>query len=150
MSSRITRSAARLAGDVPPTAVDQPPSTADSTSTPSNSRKRKAPAQSDRFLELSVPSNNKARSNTQFKKQKTALESPSSPKILRSRQRGANKHVHMAKPGYADSPSLISYSADLGKGHRQATFVIKNCLHRQQQRPPTKNLLDGARKLYQK
>lgn len=96
MSSRVTRSATKLAAESVSVAAT-PANTAAAAQPPPKSRKRKALLDRDPSPDNTVDINNST--PRRAKKQKVVAEASSTPTLPKSRRRGAQQPVTMAKPG---------------------------------------------------
>ena len=98
MSSRVTRSATKLAAESSSAAAN--PASSSATHPPPKTRKRKThpdrEPSPDTILDTDTPT-----SSRQAKKQKLASEL-STPTFPKSRRRGGHQSVTMAKPGYVN------------------------------------------------
>ncbi|CAD6567774.1 MAG: Ubiquitin fusion degradation protein 4 [Alectoria sarmentosa] len=97
MSSRVTRSATKLAAESSSAAATPANTLAGAQPLP-KSRKRKTPPDRDPSPDITVDTNNPT-SPRRAKKQKIVAEASSTPTLPKSRRRGAQQPVTMAKPG---------------------------------------------------
>ncbi|KAI9046191.1 HECT-type E3 ubiquitin transferase UFD4 [Aspergillus affinis] len=102
MSSRITRSAARLAADTPPP-TNSAPSPAIPAAGPAPSRKRRAPARSDRPADASGQPNNSSPPR-KTKRQRRAA-SPQAAAGSAAPRRGTRTRPTMSQPGPSSRPT---------------------------------------------
>jgi E3 ubiquitin-protein ligase TRIP12 len=103
MSSRVTRSSARLAAD-PPAAIATPLPTNPLAAPSTTSKKRKAPARPDSSLAQTSTETTPQSSTRRSKRQKVAdtppQRSPTAPQPRTSRRRGAVTETAMSNTGY--------------------------------------------------
>ena len=143
MSSRVTRSATRLAEGSSSAAATPTPGPNPPAQTPTKSRKRKAPDPD--------PSPNNAsgkpvkHSGSRSKKAKVSAEPPSPPKA--SKPQRSKQSKGMAKPGYEVSSSVLATMLTHLSVHPQATPVSKKSLHHRHPRRLVGNLRVVERKL---
>lgn len=99
MSSRVTRSAARLAADSPPS-VESGPSSSSPAAGSAPSRKRKAPARRDRSPDSSERPN--PQSPLRKSKRQRRVTSPRATNLPAASRRGTRNHPAMSHPGYVE------------------------------------------------
>lgn len=99
MSSRITRSAARLAADSPPS-VESGPSSSSPAAGSAPSRKRKAPARRDRSPDSSERPN--PQSPHRKSKRQRRVTSPRATNLPAASRRGTRNRPAMSHPGYVE------------------------------------------------
>ncbi|KAE8356457.1 hypothetical protein BDV28DRAFT_102951 [Aspergillus coremiiformis] len=101
MSSRVTRSAARLAAEPPPPATSGPPPAIPAAGS-APSRKRKAPARSDRSVEASGQPNPSPPRRAK-KQRRAASPQPAAPSA--APRRGTRNRPAMSQPGPSSRPT---------------------------------------------
>lgn len=99
MSSRITRSAARLAADSPPS-VESGPSSSPPAAGSAPSRKRKAPARRDRSPDSAERP--KPQSPHRKSKRQRRVTSPRATNLAAASRRGTRNRPAMSHPGYVE------------------------------------------------
>lgn len=98
MSSRVTRSATKLAAESS-SAAATPANTSAAAQPLSKFRKRKAPPDRDPSPDTTIANKNTT-APRRAKKQKIVAEASSTPTLPKSRQQGAQQPATMANPGY--------------------------------------------------
>ena len=104
MSSRVTRSATKLAAAAESSSAAASPANTSAAAQPlPKSRKRKTPPDRDPSPDNTLDTNNPT--PRRAKKQKVAAEALSTPTLPKSRRRGAHQPDTMAKPGCVNHTS---------------------------------------------
>ncbi|KAL2839602.1 hypothetical protein BJY01DRAFT_250414 [Aspergillus pseudoustus] len=103
MSSRITRSAARLAADSPPSVGSAPSPSVPAAGSAPTTRKRKAPARPDRSPDSSEQANNQS-PHRKSKRQRRAA-SPKATTAPAASRRGTRNRPAMSHPGPSSHPA---------------------------------------------